>query len=432
MEETMKKHLSLTTAFFCLLLAGFSAFPAAGASQAIDAVSLSVEDAGSLAAGEPVEEVTVTTQDSEYYVDSAYFLNDHEIWQRNERPKVRVELYAEESFRFAHTGKRYFSLDGYGAEFISASIMDGGSYMEVDLYLERVTGDGDSSRTDYGLYWEGNTATWDDAYGTDNWEVRLYRWSSSNSGSSVVTTKKTGGNEYDFTDYMTVKGYYSFRVRPYDSGYDASQMWSDHSDRLYVDSEEAADNRDDGFGSSDRGYSDSHSGPGYDGSQPYGSGYGNDGYGNDGYGGGGYYGSYGGPGYEGSGYEGNPVANSAGRWASDANGWWYRYDNGGWPFHSWQMIQGKWYYFNQQGYVQTGWFILDGAWYYSFPDGSRAAGWQKIGPYWYYLSNTGQMLTGWTLVGNGWYYLDPESGAMWAGRFTPDGHYVNADGVRLY
>lgn len=42
------------------------------------------------------------------------------------------------------------------------------------------------------------------------------------------------------------------------------------------------------------------------------------------------------------------------------------------------------------------------------------------------------MMAGWTLIGNGWYYLDPESGAMWAGRFTPDGHYVNADGIRLY
>ncbi len=82
--------------------------------------------------------------------------------------------------------------------------------------------------------------------------------------------------------------------------------------------------------------------------------------------------------------------------------------------------------------MQTGWIQADNAWYYSLEDGSMATGWQKIGPSWYYLSNTGQMMTGWILVGGGWYYLDPATGAMWAGQFTPDGHYVNADGVRLY
>lgn len=129
---------------------------------------------------------------------------------------------------------------------------------------------------------------------------------------------------------------------------------------------------------------------------------------------------------------GNPRNALAGQWIHDASGWWYRYLNGGWPVSSWQLIHNRWYYFNSQGYLQTGWFQLDGSWYYSFEDGARAMGWQKIGPYWYYFTETGEMASGWTLVGSSRYYLDPVSGAMWAGCFTPDGHYVNEDGVQLY
>ena len=420
----MNKRRLLPAALLSLILAGFSASHPSWAAEAIDTVYLTVEDAGDLTAGAPIGEVTVAAQDPWYYVDSAYFLNDHDFWQRNERPKVRVELYADESYRFTHTSKRYFSLDGYEAEFASASIMDGGSYMELDLYLERVSGDWEGSRDSYSLSWDGYTAVWDDAYGTDRCEVRLYRWNGSGSNSSIVTTKKTDLNEYDFTSYMTSQGYYTFRVRPYDPGYDASQLWSDHSDRLYVDKDEAADNRDDDFSSDDSRRTE-RGGPGYDGSEPY-PGAWDEEYRNarDG---------YDGPGYDdASGYEGNPRANSAGQWIRDSSGVWYRYHNGGWPFNSWQMIEGKWYYFNRQGYLQTGWIQADDAWYYSLEDGSMATGWQKIGPSWYYLSNTGQMMTGWILVGGGWYYLDPATGAMWAGQFTPDGHYVNADGVRLY
>lgn len=416
----MKRISYLAAPILSLFLIAHSALTAFGADEKIDTVSLTVVDAGNLTAGAPIGELTVTTQDSQYYVDSARFLNDHEIWQKNERPKVRVELYADEYCRFTHTSKHYFTLNGYGAVFASAAIMYNGAYMEVDLYLDRVSGDGDFSQADFSLSWDGNTATWENHYSTEGCEVRLYRWNSSGSSSSVVTTKKTALDEYDFTSYMTRSGYYTFRVRPYDSGFDTSQMWSSHSEKQYVTSDEAADNRDDDFGENGGGW-DSYKGPGYEGSSSGGWGYG----GND-------SNSQKGPGYDNLASAGNPGINSYGKWIQDASGWWYRYDNGGWPFSSWQMINGKWYYFNDQGYLQTGWIWLDDSWYYSFPDGSMATGWQKIGPYWYYLSNSGRMASGWTLINSGWYYLDPNSGAMWVGCFTPDGHYVNGDGVRLY
>lgn len=386
--------------------------PAVRAAERINTVSITIRDAGSLTAGEPIGTLSVTSDSSAYYISDARFLNDHELWQKNERPRVRIELYAEEDYRFSYTTKSHFSLSGFGAVFSSAQIMDNGSYMELDLYLNRVSGDYTSSDTNVLLDWDDNTAVWGNLYGTDSCEVRLYRWNSNGTSSSVVITRKTTKGEFDFTNWLTKSGSYSFRVRPVDAGYDTSELWSEHSPKLYVDSDDARDNQDerefsssswddtDGPGESTPGSSSSHST------------------------------SYG-PGHE-SADAGGPGSSADGIWEKDNIGWWYRYYRGGWPFSSWQMIQGQWYYFNAQGYLQTGWIFLDGNWYYSYPNGVMATGWQKVGPCWYYLANSGIMATGWNLIDGAWYYLDPLSGAMWAGQITPDGHYVNADGMRLY
>lgn len=46
----------------------------------------------------------------------------------------------------------------------------------------------------------------------------------------------------------------------------------------------------------------------------------------------------------------------AAQWQSDANGWWYQYDDGSYPANTWQWIDGNGdgmaesYYFNEQGY----------------------------------------------------------------------------------
>lgn len=394
--RTVMKMKLLKAVILCFLMSAFTV--SALADTRIDTVSVTVTDAGTLEAGESIGDVTVTSSGEGYYVENAYFLNDHDIWQKNERPRIRIELYADEGYRFSYTSESHFSLSGFGATYSDANIMDDGSYMELDIYLDRVTGEGTSSSEDYNLAWDDYTATWNMVYSTDYYEIRLYRWNSSGTSTSIVTTKRSDDGEYDFTSYLTRSGNYSFRVRPVDADFDTGQLWSDHSPRLYIDSDEASDNR---------GYTDD-------------SGSGNSAY-------------YSGPGYyDTTDSQYGPGSTALGQWIQDDTGWWYRYNNGGWPFSSWQVIDDKWYYFNDQGYLLTGWFQLNGAWYYCGKDGAMTTGWQKIGPYWYYFSNSGVMATGWNLLDGGWYYLDPSSGALWTGTFTPDGHYVNANGLRLY
>ena len=67
-----------------------------------------------------------------------------------------------------------------------------------------------------------------------------------------------------------------------------------------------------------------------------------------------------------------------GHWATGSGGWWYPYDNGGYPVNEWCIIDGSYYHFDGSGYMQTGWLNLGGTWYYLSGSGIMQTGWQKI------------------------------------------------------
>ena len=83
-------------------------------------------------------------------------------------------------------------------------------------------------------------------------------------------------------------------------------------------------------------------------------------------------------------------------------------------------VQGgeTWYYFNKDGYMATGWLFENNIWYYLDPQTG---------------TNNGRMMTGWHMISDKWYYFSTDKlageGSMYADRMTPDGFYVNKDGV---
>ena len=121
-----------------------------------------------------------------------------------------------------------------------------------------------------------------------------------------------------------------------------------------------------------------------------------------------------------------------GEWRHDGTGWWYAYYGGGYPTNCWKVIGGAWYYFDRSGYMLTGWQHISGDWYYLNPNsGAMMSGWQLINNVWYYMDSSGAMQTGWNYIGGKWYYMD-SNGAMYANCYTPDGHFVDASGARVY
>ena len=143
--------------------------------------------------------------------------------------------------------------------------------------------------------------------------------------------------------------------------------------------------------------------------------------------------------------DGEPVVG----WLEVTHGTWYSFDRSGSMVTGWEKVNGTWYYMLDSGVMATGWVKVDGSWYFLKSSGAMATGWLWDNGHWYYLSGSGAMKTGWVLSGSKWYYLNA-SGAMvtgwveWKGDWyymntpngdmavdtkTPDGYYVNSDGI---
>ena len=128
---------------------------------------------------------------------------------------------------------------------------------------------------------------------------------------------------------------------------------------------------------------------------------------------------------DGSGGSGSPDTWSvpAGTWVRDQTGWWYRKANGTYPVSCWQRLAyqntAEWYRFDERGYMQTGWFTdAAGRTYYlhAVSDGRQ-----------------GYMYTGWHQIGGVWYYFreiqDSTEGVLYRNSRTPDGYWVDGNGV---
>lgn len=119
-----------------------------------------------------------------------------------------------------------------------------------------------------------------------------------------------------------------------------------------------------------------------------------------------------------------------GNWEQQEDGTWKLYKEDGQPVSSqWAVVDGKTYLLDMYGTMQTGFKKVNDNWYYFNSVGAMQTGWLlKDGKY-YFLNSDGSMAYGWVNSMDKWYYLDLYTGAMATNTYTPDGRYVNAEGV---
>ena len=112
-------------------------------------------------------------------------------------------------------------------------------------------------------------------------------------------------------------------------------------------------------------------------------------------------------------------------WMQDEHGWWLRFADSSYPkaekrgtngiAYAWEQVNGNWWAFDESGYIKTGWMRDEdyGGWFYLDPEHG--------------------MQTGWVLIDGKWCYFHPTSdgrkGILYVGRLTPDGYYVDENGV---
>ena len=112
-------------------------------------------------------------------------------------------------------------------------------------------------------------------------------------------------------------------------------------------------------------------------------------------------------------------------WMQDEHGWWLRFADSSYPkaekrgtngiAYAWEQVNGNWWAFDESGYIKTGWM--------------RDEDYNG----WFYLDPEHGMQTGWVLIDGKWHYFHPTSdgrkGILYVGRLTPDGYYVDENGV---
>ena len=115
-------------------------------------------------------------------------------------------------------------------------------------------------------------------------------------------------------------------------------------------------------------------------------------------------------------------------------------------------VSGKWYYFDESGAMKENqWLQTKDGWYYADKSGAlKVDEWFQVGNKWYVASGKGTILTivfityqdevyhfnasgemsenEWFEVNGGWFYAS-KSGAILRNTTTPDGYYVNANGI---
>ncbi len=336
------------------------------AASTISSISLELEYY--VEVGDEDADVDVTTDSDKYEVDEVEVTNQPDDgWEEGDKPKIRVTLITDEDdYKFSSgISKSDVDLDGDEGKVTSVS-RESTSELYVYITLAELEDDDEDDEDDdddYGddkysdndydldvdsLAWDydAGVASWDGSSDARKYEVRLYR-----GGSAVTSVLTTTDNEYDFSEYFTSSGTYTFRVR---AVYSSSNKGNwEESEEWQVTSSEASDIRSNTSSSKSSAVTagDDSAGPGTTGS-------------------------------------GISSSGSDGAWLQDDVGWWYIRSDRSYPANQWMNIDNAWYYFNESGY----------------------------------------MVTGWVQSGGAWYYMD-SSGAMLADTTTPDGYYVDANGV---
>lgn len=110
-------------------------------------------------------------------------------------------------------------------------------------------------------------------------------------------------------------------------------------------------------------------------------------------------------------------------------GWKLKKENGQYVSSEWAYVDGKTYIIDMYGNMLTGWWKINSNWYYFNSVGAMQTGWLlKEGKY-YFLNTDGTRSYGWVNTQGDWYFFDLETGVMLTNTYTPDGRYVNAEGI---
>lgn len=97
-------------------------------------------------------------------------------------------------------------------------------------------------------------------------------------------------------------------------------------------------------------------------------------------------------------------------------------------YNGWILEDERWRYY-EDGFIKTGWKVISGKEYNFNSSGEARQGWfDEDGATYYFDENDCHMVVGWYQIDGDWYYFD-DDGCMLRDTTTPDGYWVDEDGI---
>lgn len=225
----MSKRTLLLVLLISVLSLG-TVIPTYGEETEIDMVPLTLTWDHAPKAGDLVGQVYAATNSKRFKVEGASYIHRDDTWDFGEKPVVEIELSSNSGYRFTSSKRDYFSLFGCGAKFKKAVLDADGNTLTIQVTLPTIDGNLPASTA---VSWSNFSAVWDEVKGAKNYEVQLYK------DERVVATIKAKSDHYDLKSFINLEGAYTFRVRALGNYKSLASPWSESSETMNVDAEDA-------------------------------------------------------------------------------------------------------------------------------------------------------------------------------------------------
>lgn len=196
----------------------------------ISSVTLTVEAEMEVGDDIQAQELEVTPKSDRYSVGDYEFLNDGFTWSEEDVPSVKVNVFAEDGYKFTVTKDKIILK---GAELVDYKREDDSHTLVITMKLPPLA---EQTSTIERADWSSLTGvSWTQSFGAGSYELKLYR-----EGKSVGSTKTITGTSYDFSSAMTKAGTYYFKVRPVNRIKPENKGEWVESSTKYIDADTAA------------------------------------------------------------------------------------------------------------------------------------------------------------------------------------------------
>lgn len=203
-KDTVKRYIIYFLVLFLLVLIGTNT--QAATKKKIKKVSLSIKADIQVDTKVGVGEMDIQVGNGHYSYEEHEFENATPTWTRDDVPKLKIKLVAEDDYRF-DLKRSDVKITGSGLTLVNASTADNDEVLYVTVTFPSLADK--MSPIDRIELGEDGKVEWDVSEGAGSYEIKVMRGANNATGD----TYSTSSNNYDIRNYLVKEGNYKVLVR---------------------------------------------------------------------------------------------------------------------------------------------------------------------------------------------------------------------------